>query len=99
MYMYIFSPVISLGEVDVQCDTAATSKSLIACIPCSVAKERGLLTFEPKKLPRQGCNRNRKRALNLANSLKKSQVVHPELNDSSVNSRYDIQAFDINKLK
>lgn len=76
-----------LGQVDVQCDTTASSKSLIACLPCSVAKERGLMAFDPPNLTRQGCKRSRKKALNLANSLIRSQVAPSECNDDIVNCR------------
>ena len=78
----------SLGQVDVQCDTTASSKSLIACLPCSVAKERGLMAFDPPNLTRQGCKRSRKKALNLAYSLIRSQVAPSECNDDIVNCRY-----------
>ena len=83
-----------------QCDTTASSKSLMACLPGSVAKERGLMAFDPPNLSRQGCKRNRKRALNLANSLKKSQVAPSECNkDTFDNRRYDIHNVNVQALK
>lgn len=72
-----------LGEVDVQCDTTTSSKSLMACLPRSVAKERGLIAFDPSTLSRKGCKRSRKRALDLVNSLKKSKEAPSVCNNDS----------------
>lgn len=78
-----------LGEVDVKCDMASSSKCLLACLPGSVAKEQGFVTFEPPNLVKTVCKKTRKRTFDLANSLinartKKSQFDSREIRDQGL---------------
>lgn len=75
-----------LGEVDVECDMASSSKCLLACLPCSVAKERGLVTFEPPNLVKSVSKKSRKRTFDLANSLiySRSKVSQCDSSEDSI---------------
>lgn len=57
-----------LGEVDVECDMASSSKCLLAALPSSIATDRGLENYKSQKFIEALCRKSRKRTLDDANS-------------------------------
>ena len=81
------------GEVDVKCDMASSSKCLLACLPGSVAKEQGFVTFEPPNLVKTVCKKTRKRTFDLANSLINSRSKKSQFDSREI--RYSVTEFSL----